>query len=889
MSSAGKHHEISKIGEALLKEALEKANPGKDINLQSFYLGNWLTDFSQGIDPVAFKKFEGYLTGTLKAVSDTVENIEDGFKNNARSTLKSLDEGVAELNELKTGIEFVDKTFHIFLTEIGRTIEYTDDKIQATKFAEKLNQNIIVFNNHISSFILGGNDMLVETDETGKEKNKYSELVSAIRATVTVIGYSKFVLDTPVNNKTKMNDDIYLHIVEKKLTQYYPNEHLDRSDSLDYQVGGQQNYIMTVAERPLSKNSRMVEKNGQHLYQYLRDDIYIIAGQLSAIDKNWAESTFNVNKNKFIGKDKQIYEIENSKEWDIYLAELGHALHGIEDYFAHSNFIEQADELLIGGTFEKENQRIKEPSYKAIVSRRLKVWPGPEQEIGNNPEDELNIATGYFDFIDTLHSLTHMAESLFNWPHELFFDKVQKVSDKAKDTKEFEYKQFFTDSLELLTMKPMTTEALLDFKKNNPENLAMKYIDDSETMGDLKIILQIDGNKLKERSEKIKKLASFLASKYYGQSVPDDIRKKYVEAIELWTRVKSGVSLYKSVKELIKFFSSPMKWLTEKLPEFLEDGAEDLLKAYTTSFLHRLTGSQRIGCHSLMAKDIGDEIFHAPSFVCAQSVHWYVVKQLISKQNSKQLKVKTTVAKDSGYNKLALSHIDWLELLEYFLSHPASHIELQTKTTKTQIVEQQFIVDAHKEPSTLEAISKTFSESYQGEGELTWETLARYNYPLLEVYGFKSKREIKQAEIDVLEKNAPLNLKQWQPGLEEEINRILTLENIAYPVKNNNMAFQTGTIILIPDQKEIKTSYISSKDTDFWWYHVNNSSMNNPWKIFESWSENKKMVKNKAGKAIPPHRHIPVRVNQATVNQLIESAEQLQKDEENSYNHLAGK
>jgi hypothetical protein len=55
MSSAAKHHEISKIGEELLKETIAKANPDKDINLQSFYLGNWLTDFSQGIDPAAFK------------------------------------------------------------------------------------------------------------------------------------------------------------------------------------------------------------------------------------------------------------------------------------------------------------------------------------------------------------------------------------------------------------------------------------------------------------------------------------------------------------------------------------------------------------------------------------------------------------------------------------------------------------------------------------------------------------------------------------------------------------------------------------------------------------------------------------------------------------------
>ncbi|WP_198263754.1 HET-C-related protein [sulfur-oxidizing endosymbiont of Gigantopelta aegis] len=895
MSSAGKHHEISKIGEEILKKAIAEANPGKEFNLQSFYLGNWLTDFSQAIDPVAFNSIQNEITQALNFGISTVVDIESTAKNVALEGLETLQDGVKTLRKSKSGLKMVDDILEKIYIEMGSRLASTEDIVQTLKLSEAFINVATEVNGDVSSFVSAGTTSASSLIDN-KESSKYSELEWAVRSTVITLGYAKFVMSNDGKGK-KMDDDIYLQIMDRNLTQYFPHEHIDRPDAFKYRINGQDNYVTRVANAPLSKNSQIKEKKG-HLYQYLRDDIHILAGKLTQIDDNWGQHTFDFNKKQFIGMDNEVYEIENSKEWDFYLADLGHVLHGVEDYFAHSNFIEHAS-MLKKDAFEK--YRLMESQNSKIYTKRLLKWSGPKEEGDKEAIEkfmpEPNVATGYFDFIDTFHSLSHIVESLFNWPHELLFDKVQNTADTASKVED-NYKQFFTDSVELLTLKnEKTLDEFIEKEQLKPKgkkNKALEYLLNTDTVKDWKIVITMgkDDKELEKRTKKIKPIADFLAKNYYGQynDVPKEVKDNYTDAIVLWTRYKAGVSLYQSLKTLISFLSNPLKWLKKKLPEFLGEKTKELLMAYAASYFHEWTGAQRIGCHSLMAKDVGDELFHKPSFQCAQSVHWYIMHQLTTNPQQRVFKIKSSSLDSSNFNKLSVSReIDWLELLEYFMSHPSSFVS-ETKTVeKNYLTNERFIIDAQKKPSTLGELAKKYNSYYvekkNNKGEhiiekktLTWEIIARHNFPILKVENLLSKREWAKAS-DALRAKSKL-------GLEKEINRILLLNNIGYPVKDN-MAFHTGTVILIPGQQKTinVTEAISDKElNDNWWYQVTTSKRS--WEIFKDWSLKQKLTKNKLGELMPAHRHTPVKVSKEYSSNLIVKANKLKEDKEFSYNSL---
>src|SRR5262249_10167959 len=51
------HEVIAHVGEKVLRGALARGNPSKaGMCIDAFYLGNWLTDVAQAVDPVLYKK-----------------------------------------------------------------------------------------------------------------------------------------------------------------------------------------------------------------------------------------------------------------------------------------------------------------------------------------------------------------------------------------------------------------------------------------------------------------------------------------------------------------------------------------------------------------------------------------------------------------------------------------------------------------------------------------------------------------------------------------------------------------------------------------------------------------------------------------------------------------
>src|SRR5262245_52212377 len=73
MNTTGHRSVAEEAGLPLLKEAF-RAHTGKEPHLGAFYMGNWLTDVSQLVDPVAYASAVGKLE---LAIDSLVEKICD--------------------------------------------------------------------------------------------------------------------------------------------------------------------------------------------------------------------------------------------------------------------------------------------------------------------------------------------------------------------------------------------------------------------------------------------------------------------------------------------------------------------------------------------------------------------------------------------------------------------------------------------------------------------------------------------------------------------------------------------------------------------------------------------------------------------------------------------
>jgi hypothetical protein len=171
-------------------------------------------------------------------------------------------------------------------------------------------------------YILAGND------------TRRSELAQLVRLGFRIKGYFKFAHPPAPGQPPPMNTDAFFQIFDRMFTQYYPHEHLDRPE------------VLPSKQPPEYAADKDTGTRATHqalqpdLYRYLRDDLEIIAGLLSEVDLDWACKTFGPTG---VAND-------NDLDWNLGLSKLGRALHGMEDFFAHSNFIEHAA-LVMGQQF----------------------------------------------------------------------------------------------------------------------------------------------------------------------------------------------------------------------------------------------------------------------------------------------------------------------------------------------------------------------------------------------------------------------------------------------------------------------------------------------------------------------------------------------------------
>jgi hypothetical protein len=758
------------------------------------------------VDPVA------YSTGSLKA-KKAIDSAVAGMK-------KAID---AILNELLAAI-FVP----INLPGARRLFEPL--KPDLTEYAEEAKEAL---NAKIDFFVE------MQTNE------RDARLATFFRSAFLVVGYYKFVHPDAPGQQPRMNFECFMRVFGRPTdtrgaigtnpandrpgayTQYYPHEHLDRPEILPPQdppvfAPGLQTlarpFRVAWGKEPGTRSPRRKDRLDPDLYSYVRDQIEMTAGLLAEVELQMERTLAEGIR-------------DDDPEWYISLAKLGHALHQVEDFFAHSNWVELAAQRL-GEKFLAENI----PSRLGVefVDRALTTYQkrlrrhltSPLRRWQAHPPEDW-VVTGFFDFQDTLISLAHVSEELWGGDVPDPYAEVHARIEIAKDvvehprTAQYRVQQVMQQTLEFLTDP---RKALKDRDNGVAQSLRDRY--------------EPDLNKLR-RPGVSRKVAEQVAREVPLLSgAPGEVQEAFFDVIVEGSRAhkigRLSLTIYQTINEIAEFIKNPLGWLTDWLPEYLKDRLKDALKFYVKERVYDWVGANRIGCHSLLAKDHGREPFYDKQKECATAVHWYIVNTLLHRP-----------AEKSGV------YVDWLELLEYFLRNPlqpksGSYREVRANVPVT-LVHAVTHGEQLKAKDPRYSLEDLYRWSALNPRRFTWRTIADANF------GTKD-----------------LPLKEAQ----DLINQILRDRSWGVPVTAPNYAFKAGLPIRIPQQRMPAIFRVSISDDPTWFREV----LQKNWTVFKGYEDPETQTSQQ-----PRKHHTPVMISGDQLALLIRRGEKLRREAREVY------
>jgi hypothetical protein len=693
------HEEVAKAAGLPLLEAAFNPRMGAP-RLEAFYLGNWLTDVSQVIDPKVGPKAK------LKGHT-LVDKVRDALLNNSFIPKGPRLEQLADFFKLPGIVNGISN-------ETKQTIDAFVDWV------------------------------LKPPDVTPPVPSRLFKLA---QAALLLKGYFKFVhpneVATPGEPVTpdqlpKMDLPSYLAVFDAQFTQYYPHEHLDRPEKenpVPAPSEAEPQYADEIAAGPTTAAAPQTPD----LYQYLRDDMEYLAGALTKLDLKWARKYLAAGGTP--PRDDDI-------EWNLGLAQLGHAVHGVEDFFAHSNFIEHAATVMGGDFLPAEYQ-----PYNSRVLKRLKRYNYlVDYPNWLDADAELHVVTGYFDFIDTLNSLAHMAADnllgvLDRKSHD-FTEEVRFVVDlntnpvqtsaRKADKYYHELNKYYHELMELFE----DPKNLLD---EDTDNLVAQAVRDfleevDDTLGESVVQKMIKFSKSCEQGEVdqatmiklIQRMPLFTEildqQKPAGPWKEDNVARILGAFYDLTLMMRQtyrfagySFSVYKLMKSLTELIEAPTVWLEKKLKEkvkgeiinYMKDSGIYLSKEI---FLYSW-GSMRLGCHSLLSKDhkVHEEHLYKPMSDCAKLVHHAVVKTMMRWAGTEA---------EPNYDSRPDNQkwVDWRALLEHYLIHPGFGVI--SNTEKEVLTDVLHVPTEEERGLDLVVLMKKLILKYQPTGMLSDDDLA---------------------------------------------------------------------------------------------------------------------------------------------------------------------
>lgn len=704
-----------------MREALGE----KFLATGALYLGNWLTDIRQLVDPIAYSQFAQSIAGALRTVAkEIIDTLPEG---EPATTLKGrVDAAVAEMTgALEIILAPNDSPEKISLGELFRYLMFV---IGFLKFASVSAKPELRIPYELYERLFGAPNVSADASRSVMRPWEFS--------------------------------------------RYLPHEHLDRPP-LDPNMPDPA-YAPRLGPS-LQSGARSAKRRTQtipDLYSYLRDDLEMMAGNLARVDL-FCEAHL---QGKVSGAPAA---------WAEVIALLGHTLHQVEDFFAHSNFVELSSHALGANVFEKligvDHSRAEVERAHNIVSRRLKRYGDPIPPRVAEIQDEDWIVTGFFDTRDTLISIAHFIEEALESADEVHAVSRSGSADDSKVPWFLQLIEFLANPWYAIERGTAVATLLSDVTR---QRIAKTKIIDPTLRDRISVDLAI----------------AFIPLQRAPVRVVESFRAFVMLAIRQDSDRPSAATVMADLLRIRDAFLSPLRWLEMMLPPILRVVFRENL-AIGVGKITEALGADRIGCHSLLAKDYGTEPLFQMQFECSKAIHWYIVATLLR------------------WRKPDPTHIDWLDLLEFFMANP-----LPPNTTTAGRPPARFAVtvihtvtegDALASSDPTRSLESRYKASAVDAARFTWRSIADANF---DTYG-KPVAEVR-----------------------EKINLALSRNSWGRPVKPPNFAFREGLKLLIPDQR----AKIHSRSGGAEWFKA---IVDHGWRIFPGFTD------ETSGEVHPPLQH----------------------------------
>jgi hypothetical protein len=545
VNTAGHRGVAEAAGVPLLEEAI-RAVDEKFGKPEALKLGNWLTDVSQAIDPVAYA-----------GARDKAQLIIDRYLGTVMNFVLNRVEGKQYVPNL-----------------VG----------QVARDALK----VVHTRAHTAVAVLLG------------DKPAESGAIGAVVSDAVVLkGYFEFVHPEEEGGEQRIPLAIFQELIKQQFTQYFPHEHVDRPlERLNPTVV----YASALDHGP---RSNPVEQRAPDLYRYLRDHLDILARSLTELELDWQAS---VRQSGGTGSLATF-------EFQSLLARLGHLLHTIEDFFAHSNFVE----LYATGAWDDLQPKGLEAKDAEILARRLRRFDPTNPE---STDSENYVVTGYFDFSDTQVSLAHVADELLGMTWR---DPDRRFGDAARTVQNLSYARVEEECYEwLYSVNQLFGDPEKALKDDN-NRVAQQY---KEIFGE-------DIETLKKAQTQGAVIESLLSQTNFAKHIPSEIIARLRNVVLLLHKVIAvknlTMTVYHALDFFIKLFTVPLELFRETLKgatfDFLKESSLYVAKEVLLYDVLLAGKHDRIGSHSLLAKDTGNEWLYKYQRACATAAHYMIVDQ----------------------------------------------------------------------------------------------------------------------------------------------------------------------------------------------------------------------------------------------------------------------
>ncbi|CAM1348181.1 HET-C-related protein [Tenacibaculum ascidiaceicola] len=295
------HQDIEEVALKNLIKRIYKITNEKKLNeiLNKIYLGNWLRDFSQLVDPGIIRPLSNSVIEYSKKEKEDLEEVKNIMNGNPSDDIVNVEVPYG-VDASYGGELFSPSTWFSFETNII----YQEKKVRPITWSRELMTSVVN--------ILAVMEFMKPENKADLNKNNYDKRLADFKKQ-------------------------YLDITKEVLGVYRPDEHIDNP--------------LTI---PINKNEHNPKLNAKgEKYGFVGKPTYIELAigktygmknyiRTHASDAN--SSDFSTTRTAYEYVVQQIKSAENNLNFSniTSMVNFGAALHVIEDYFAHTNYVEIA-------------------------------------------------------------------------------------------------------------------------------------------------------------------------------------------------------------------------------------------------------------------------------------------------------------------------------------------------------------------------------------------------------------------------------------------------------------------------------------------------------------------------------------------------------------------